>query len=63
MSLDLISVECPLLGNMKYIHFWQQAHTREELMQHIMVSADCIKRSDKIIIRQQNNILDGQDGA
>jgi hypothetical protein len=37
---------------MKDIHYWQQLQTREELMQQIMESADCIKGSDEIIRRQ-----------
>ena len=53
----------PLLGHMKDIHYWQKSHTREELMQQIMESADCIKRSDEIIRKAINYLLDGQDRA
>jgi len=53
MSLDFIPVDCFLLGHIKDIHYWQQSHTpREELMQQITESADCIKGSDEIIRRQ-----------
>jgi hypothetical protein len=56
-SIDLFPLECFLWGHRKDMVYWQKLYIREELLQSMRESAECMKGNGEIIRKIANSVL------